>query len=231
MNPKYILLISAVISIAFSWVASLLPIGLYDQWTVSGLYPTLFTPATFTFSIWSVIYLSWIALWLHEAFWNSWISKKNVYLLASAQILSSLWLVPSQYLWLWTSLIVMFLVLATLVVWLKESRSENIYFRTTLELFFWWILVACIANIHLVLVAYNIYIIPEILTYISILIALGINIFLILKHNIFIPSLVLIWAGIGIIIWQEDINTQILSGFAILTLLCIWVQQFISQRK
>ena len=96
----------------------------------------------------------------------------------------------------------MIAVLFLLTIGLINSQKEDIYFRSTLELFFGWILVAFIANIHLTLVAYNIYIIPEILTYISILLALGVNAYLILKKHIYIPALVLVWAAIGIIIAQ-----------------------------
>lgn len=231
MNQKYILLLSALIASLLSGLISILPIGLYNQAQVSAMLPTLFTPATITFSIWSIIYLSWIALWVHEAFWKSWVSKKNIYILASAQIISSLWLIPSQNLYIYTSLVVMVAVLSLLTLLLTTSRNENKYFRYTLELFFWWILVACIANIHLTLVAYNIYYIPEILTYISILIALWINLFLIVKYSTYIPAWVLIWAGVWIILAQQDIITQILSWLTILTLISVSVGHYFLERK
>lgn len=60
--PKYILLISALVAVGLSAVFSILPVGIYNQAQVSALYPTLFTPAGFTFSIWSIIYASWIIL-------------------------------------------------------------------------------------------------------------------------------------------------------------------------
>jgi len=218
MNTKYVLLISALIATLCSALITIIPIGIYNQADVSAFFPTLFTPAPFTFSIWSIIYLSWIALWIHEAFGKSWISKDNAYLLASAQILSSLWLIPSQFLWIWTSLIVMFGVLYLLSLSFILSRKENIYFRYTVELFWWWIIVACIANTHLFLVASAIYYMPEILTYISIALALGINILLIQRYNIFIPALVSAWAWFGIYIWQGILTIRI---FGIMTSLIL----------
>jgi len=211
MNQKYILLISACIAILLSAIISIVPIGYYNQAEVSALLPTLFTPASFTFSIWSIIYLSWLLIWAWEALWKTWITKENAYLLAAAQILSTLWLIPSQSLWIGSSLIVMFGVLYLLGISLWLSRSENTYFRHTVELFFGWILVACIANIHLFLVSYEIYYIPEILTYLSIALALGINIILLQKYNIFIPALVCIWAGFGVFIWQSMFLIQVLG--------------------
>jgi len=59
---KYILLISGVISVALASIISVVPIGIANQAQVSAMFPTLFTPATFTFSIWGLIYLSWIIL-------------------------------------------------------------------------------------------------------------------------------------------------------------------------
>ena len=62
MNQKYILLSSALLSTLLSGLISIIPIGIYNQAQVSATLPTLFTPATITFSIWSIIYLSWIVL-------------------------------------------------------------------------------------------------------------------------------------------------------------------------
>jgi len=229
MNTKYILLCSALAATLLSALITFIPIGLYNQAEVSALLPTLFTPASFTFSIWSLIYLSWIALGIHEAFWKSWVSKDNAYLLASAQILSSLWLIPSQFLWIWTSLIVMFGILYLLSLSLAISRKENKYFRYTVELFWGWILVACIANIHLFLVSYEIYYIPEALTYISILLALSINITLIQKYNIFIPALVSVWAWFGIYIWQGIWNIKIFGIVTSLILSLLIIYTYLEQ--
>jgi len=231
MNQKYILLSSAIIATILSWLISVIPIGLYNQAEVSTMFPTLFTPDTFTFGIWSVIYLSWIALWIYEALWKSWISKDNVYLLAWAQILSSLWLIPSQYLWIGTSLVVMLGVLYLLSINIATSQKENIYFRSVVQLFFWWILVAFIANIHLFLVDYSIYFIPEILTYISILWALAINTVLIKKYSIYIPSLVLVWAAIWIISAQTNIITQLTSYLSIFILLGLYAESYFARKK
>lgn len=230
MKQKYILLLSALIATILSGIITVVPIGSYNQAQVSAMLPTLFTPATITFSIWSLIYLSWIALGLHEAFWKSWVSKQNIYLLASAQIISSLWLIPSQYFFISISLIVMLIVFILLSISLIRSQKESKYYRYTLELFFGWILVAFIANIHLTLVAYNLYFIPEILTYISILWALIINIFLIRK-SLYIPALVCIWAAIGIIIAQDNTITQIISWASIFILILVWGLKLFKQRK
>jgi len=156
--PRYILLLSSSISLLLSAIISVIPVWFYNQGQVSALYPTLFTPATFTFSIWSVIYLSWILLWIFIAIKNTKLRVENIYLLAAAQVLSSFWLIPSQFLFIGTSFIVMMWVLYMLLLCFFLSRDENTYFKVTVELFLAWIIVASIANLHLVLVSYNIYI-------------------------------------------------------------------------
>jgi len=150
---RYILLISWILSVWFSALASLLPIWLYNQAVVSGMFPTLITPASYTFSIWSIIYLSWIILWSLVAVWKVQVSRRNTYLLAGAQILSSLWLIPSQYLYISLSLVVMIWVFILLILAFKNINTESKYYRWTLGLFLWWILVAFIANLHLTLVS------------------------------------------------------------------------------
>lgn len=221
MNTKYILLVSSLIAIIIAALASIIPIGLYNQAEVSALLPTLFTPATITFSIWSVIYLSWIAIGVYETLWKSWIKKENVYLLAAAQILSSLWLIPSQSLWIGTSLIVMMWVLYLLLILFFNSRSENVEFRAVTDLFLGWIIIACIANIHLMLVSYWIYFIPVILTIISIVLGLIINLLFIAQYKSYLPAIVLAWASVWIVIWQTHYYIQLTAIFTIFCL--IWV--------
>jgi len=224
MPTKYILLTSALISVIFSGLASVIPLGFYNQAEVSALLPTLFTPASYTFSIWSIIYLSWFIIGWLSALWKIDISRNNALLLASAQVLSSLWLIPSQFMLTGTSLIVMSWVLYLLIILFYESRKESTTFKIISDLFLGWIIIASIANIHLTLVAYSIYgtwIVPVILTITSLLVWLIINTNFIEKYESYIPALVLIWSGIGIIIGQEN---QVVRLTAIFVVFCsIWL--------
>jgi len=210
--PRYILLLSSSISLLLSAIISVIPVWFYNQGQVSALYPTLFTPATFTFSIWSVIYLSWILLWIFIAIKNTKLRVENIYLLAAAQVLSSFWLIPSQFLFIGTSFIVMMWVLYMLLLCFFLSRDENTYFKVTVELFLAWIIVASIANLHLVLVSYNIYIFPETLTLISLILAWYIFYKSITRYYTTVPSLVLIWSWFWIIMWQKNTDIQITAS-------------------
>lgn len=231
MQTKYVLLISAVISVFFSALASIIPIWILNQGQVSSLYPTLIVPATYTFSIWSVIYLSWFVIWILAAIWKITIAKNNIILLASAQVLSSLWLIPSQFLWTGTSLIVILWVLYFLMILFYESRNESQVFKIISDLFLGWIIVASLANLHLVLASYSIYFFPIQLTIISLLAWCLLNIYFILKHNSFVPSLVLIWAWVWIMIWQDLLITQIAALISILWVLATLAYNYKSLLK
>lgn len=216
MQTSYILLVSAIVSVIFSGLASVIPIGFLNQWEVSALYPTLIVPATYTFSIWSVIYLSWIGLWVLQALWNIKISRQNSIILWAAQILSSLWLIPSQFLLTGTSLIVIVWVLYLLMILFYESRKESPLFKIVADLFLWWIVIASLANLHLVLVSYDIYFYPIELTLLSILLGTLLNFYFIFKFKSYLPALVLVWALVWIILWQENIIIQTAAWFWIL---------------
>ena len=215
MHTRYILLVSTVISVLFATIASIVPFGIYNQGEVSALYPTLIVPATYTFSIWSVIYLSWFILGLVIFLWKINIKRENILLLAAAQILSSLWLIPSQYLFTATSLIVILWVLYFLLILFFNSRNESLPFKIVSDTFLWWIIVASLANLHLVLYSYGIYFYPLELTFISIIWWLILNAYLLVRYNSFAPSLVLIWALVWIIIWQDAYSTVTVSIFSI----------------
>lgn len=224
MPTKYILLVSALISVIFSGLASVVPLWNYNQAQVSALLPTLFTPASYTFSIWSIIYLSWLIIGWLLALWKINVSGKNILILASAQILSSIWLIPSQFMLTGTSLIVMSWVLYLLIILFYESRRESTIFKIISDLFLGWIIIACLANIHLTLVSYWIYgtwIIPIILTVISLFLWLAVNTYFIEKYQTNVPALVLIWAGVWIIVWQEN---SVVNLTAIFIVFCsIWL--------
>lgn len=227
--PKHILLISALVAVGLSAVFSVLPVGIYNQAQVSALYPTLFTPAGFTFSIWSIIYASWIILGIGVLVWRVQLSQNNTYLFASTQILSSLWLLPSQFLYIGTSLIVMLSLLYLLILNFFISRSEIPFFKNILELFLGWIIVASIANIHITLVAFDIYFFPLFLTLVSIIWGGALILWLLQKYNSYMPSLVLIWACFGIIVWQSDFIIRIAALWILVFAALLLVKKYQSQ--
>lgn len=214
----YILLISAIISVGLSsYLSAIRPWGMQDQAMISENFSTIITPAGFIFSIWWLIYTSWILLWVYVAYKKIKIKKKSIYLLAAAQVLSTLWLIPSQYAQIALSFLVMLWILTLLYMWVTR-KDKNKYFSWVVQLFFWWILVASIANLHQTLVYLDIYYYPVILWVISIIAWVWVNIYMLRKYNYIIPAIVFFWAAIGIIVAQT--NAYII-GWSIAALIII----------
>jgi len=199
---KYIIMISSIITISLTTYFSLLPLAWFSQADISWLYSTTITPAWYTFIIWSLIYLSWIILWIYLVIGkNKKVSKKELFYLASAQILSALWLIPWHYEIIYVSFFVIFLIL-WLLFYIIKYPSKDLYFNKITELYFWWILIATILNFHVLLVFIWKYTYWLYLWVISILLGVLINYYLLKKYSTYLSSFVLIWALIWIIIWQ-----------------------------
>lgn len=163
---KYLFLFVALGTIGLTTYFSLLPLNGNSQADISNLYPTSITPAGFTFSIWSLIYLSWLVLGFFLIGRKSKHQQPVSFPLAVG--LTALWLVPWHYEYIGISFLLMLIILGLLFhAFLKQK-----YFRMkqlSLELTLGWILVATIANLHILLVAYDIYYFPVFFTSISLL--------------------------------------------------------------
>jgi len=195
---KYILLISAIIAIGLTTYLSLLPLNWVSQADISNMYDTPITPAGFTFSIWSLIYLSWFALGAYALIKKPKISKKLRYKLAAAQLLSMMWLIPWHFQYIFVSFIVMSGIFIILWKTMQAKKWTNKYFNWVVSLFFGWIAVAALLNANTVLIANGLYTYPIIFSGISIGLAAGISTYWVYKKQNYIPLLVLIWALIGI---------------------------------
>lgn len=208
----YILLLSGVISVALSSYLSVsLPFGMENQQVISDNFSTIITPAGFTFSIWWLIYASWIIFGLYVAYKKIDLPKKSVYLLASAQVISTLWLIPSQLLQIPLSFLVM-IVIFVLLGMLVQKNVKNTYFSLVSQLFFGWIVIASIANFHQTLVYFEIYFYPVIFGVVSIIIWCVLSVYFLRKYKYYIPILVLAWALYGIIDAQDS-NYIIASSY------------------
>jgi hypothetical protein len=136
---------------------------------VSDLYSNLFTPAGFTFSIWSLIYLL-LGLFILRTFKVIEPKKpqlKNkemnqlVVLFTLTSILNATWLVMWQYQLMTLSTFVMICLLITLIKInnllhkQKMSLGEYTLVRVPFSVYLGWISVATIANITVWLVSWN----------------------------------------------------------------------------
>ena len=142
-------------------LAIMLPINGMSTGELSELYPSLFTPAGFTFSIWSVIYILLIGFVIVQ--WML-LSKPYFTELSLWFLLSSLanisWIFAWHYLFIYASVLIMLILLFSLTRIFQLFQSfdlntwkEKIFIKLTFIFYFSWICVATIANISALLVS------------------------------------------------------------------------------
>ena len=224
MNPKLLATLNVFVLagvIIVNTLAIVLPINGMSTGELSALYPNLFTPAGFTFSIWSVIYLLLIGFVITQ--WTL-LSKSYFIELSLWFALSSLanvsWILCWHYLFMYASVLVMLILLFSLVkIFLLIQSSEltslpeKLFVKLTFTFYFSWICVATIANISALLVSLSWeggILSPVIWTLTMITIASVLGIFI--SRRFSSPSflLVLIWALYGIHSrWRGSENTAI----------------------
>ena len=183
---------------------------------VSDKYPTLITPAGYVFSIWGIIYILLGIFVVFQAL-PSERGKEYQNRIGSLFILSSIfntmWLFLWQYESLSLSVVVMFLLLASLIVTylnlgIGESQTslrERLAVHTPFSVYLGWITIASIANVTVTLVSANwngLGIAPETWAVLIIVIALAITLLMVGTRKDVAYGLVIIWALVGIAVKQ-----------------------------
>lgn len=225
--------------IIVNFLANYLPINNITTGDIADLYPNLFTPAGFTFSIWGLIYF---LLAIFVVYQGKEIFDKNNrqlnyvrrigFLFFTSCILNLSWIFAWHYLKVGLSLVIMILLLINLKILYKrlnivkpEEKGEVIT-RNTFSIYLGWITIATIANVTVFLVdiGWNQWGLSEVFWMIAVIIlATAIVIWFMLRNRDWIYSLVAIWAYIGIIVKRiraETVHISIIVvvGFAILVI-------------
>lgn len=184
---------------------------------ISDANPTLITPAGYVFSIWGVIY---ILLGIFVVFQVLPSQKEKGYqerigwLFVLSSLLNVAWLFLWQFEYLSLSVVLMFLLLATLIaiylrlnigksaVPLREKLAVNVPFSVYLG----WITIASIANVSVFLVSVKwdgLGISQEIWATLIVIVALLIALLVIATRKDVAYGLVFIWALVGIAVKQS----------------------------
>jgi benzodiazapine receptor len=181
---------------------------------VSGLHPTYFTPAGFTFSIWGIIYLFNIlfiiyALIKHFTGQPDYPSEKIISLYLLSCLVNIVWIFAWHYQDLIFAMILMLIFLFILILLYLEvtSRSRRTVFEyfatvTPVSLYLSWIVVAAVANgaVTLASLQWNGFGIGgQYWASIMICIAGIINILILIRKKDIFFNLVFLWAVTGII--------------------------------
>jgi translocator protein len=238
-------ILSLTVVITINTLAIALPINGMTTGQISDLYPSLFTPAGFTFSIWSVIYVLQIGFLVvqfqirNEAYFKALSKWYWLTCLANAT-----WVLVWQYLFTAVSIIVMFVLLYSLVnifLLLQRNIMKNswqwTFVKLTFTVYLSWICVATIANISAWLVALpwqGSFLSEEYWTIIMIVIASILGSFIAYRFNEPSFLLIIMWALFGIYSkWigsNHDVIAQA-SRVAIVVLGLMVVKLMVDSRK
>jgi hypothetical protein len=196
--------LSYLLVLMFNFLANALPLGGKQTGQVSAEYPTLFTPAGFTFSIWGIIYFLQ-AVYLFRK-WS--LTRKGDQIpggewFVLSSILNICWLFAWHYGYLGISMLIMAGFLLVLIRWYSITFSS---YRQKPYLLLWlpasvylaWICVATIANASIFLVSLGGLLQPAIWTAAMLFIAAGIGVFFLFRYRDLAFVLVILWAFFGI---------------------------------
>ena len=155
--------IGVVGTVVVNTLANTLPINGLNTGELSDMYPNLFTPAGYVFSIWGVIYLLLLAFTYYQFSSRSkdegYIEKIG-YLFIVSCLANIAWIFLWHYLYVEVSLIAMFILLGSLIgIYLKldigrseASQDEKRFVHLPFSVYLGWITVAPIANVTAALV-------------------------------------------------------------------------------
>lgn len=162
---KFINILAFFAMVFMNYLAATLPLNSTTTGQVSNMYPTLFTPAGFAFSIWIVIYLLMFIFLEVQVFEKR---HANTAKIGWYFVLSCLfnigWLFAWHYRLIGLSTVVMFLLLTSLVIANRNlSQDGSRLAKAAFGIYLGWICVAAIANVSIFLVSlgWNGFGIPE----------------------------------------------------------------------
>jgi len=151
--------------LVINYLANAIPIGGQTTGEVSAKYPSLFTPAGFTFAIWGVIYLGLLIYVIFQALPQ----QRELSLLADINkwfiincIANASWILAWQYDFLVFSILIMAIILATLIIIYRKLASFQpktpgirLLVMLPFSIYIGWITVASIANISVLQTAFG----------------------------------------------------------------------------
>ncbi len=221
-NNSVLLKWSNIIAFAFTVIVNSLAgsttlLGGVNTAQISDSNPTLITPAGYVFSIWGIIYVLLGVFVVFQALPSQKekeYTKKIGWLFVLSSIINIAWLFLWQYEFLTLSVVLMFLLLATLIliytrlgigkspVTLREKLATQVPFSVYLG----WITIASIANVSVTLVSVNwngFGIGPEIWASLIVIVALLIALLVVATRKDIAYGLVIVWALTGIAVKQS----------------------------
>ena len=233
---QYLLLIVSLLAIGFTSLVSIpgspYLIGGMTQADISNMFPSAITPAGITFSIWSVIYLSWIIAGIYVGFFQKKgsVATKTLTIFALAIALTAVWLIPWGYIWIGTALVVMIIILGLLKYSFHHTRTAHPALKYSVELTLGWINIATVANITIWLLSLGFtggWLAPVYWAIWVLALALGLTLYYQLRYRAYIISAVFFWTMLGEWIAHESpLQRGFVIGYAIIGIVTMFYTYF-----
>ena len=191
---------------------------------ISDSTPTLITPSGYVFSIWGIIYFLLGIFVVFQALPSQKgkeFQKRIGWFFALSSIANIVWLFLWQFEYLTFSIVLMFLLLATLILIYtrlgigksKTTMSEKLAVHVPFSVYLGWITIASIANVSVTLVSINwdgFGISAETWAALIVVVALIITLLVVATRKDVAYALVIIWALVGIAVKQSGNPTIVL---------------------
>jgi hypothetical protein len=230
--------IGYAIMVVVNTLAVTLPLNDKTIEEISSDINSLFTPASYVFMIWGLIYISLLAFIIYGLMpkqkQNACIDSIGITFFISS-ILNALWVFAWHYEKLWLSLIIMVLLLLTLIkIYNRVSKNctndkDKKFVRIPFSIYLAWISIATIANVSVVLksTGWNGLGLSEtVWTVIVLIFALILSLYVSAKNNDIVYLLTIAWALIGILVrhWGSNtpISVTVIAAVIIIVIQIIW---------
>lgn len=224
MTARLLNLLVILAVIAVNALANILPINEVTTGEVSAAYDNFFTPAGYTFSIWSVIYLSLLAYGVYQIPKGQKLDERVMPWLALNGLGNMSWIIAWHYEQLVLTLLFMVVILYSLIKLNEQIEQGNWVIKLPFRIYLGWICVATIANIAVVLTAanWNGLGIPEGLWgIIMVIIAGALAGYIALKKGWVLTAMAIAWGIGGLYIKQVNLERAELYQMVCLTMIAV----------
>lgn len=212
---KALVAVTYLAMVGMNVLANALPLNGRGTGEVSDAYPSLFTPAGYTFAIWGVIYLLLGAHVLYQLFGDrdadpALLNRVGV-LFSISSLANTAWVFAWHYDHIALSAVLIVVILVCLALIVTDVRRANLTGRQRwlvglpFSVYFGWTTVATVANMTVLLVSRNWdgFGLPAATwAVIIVLVAMAIGTVTMLRNRDAAYGLVLIWAFVGILVRQ-----------------------------
>ncbi|MEM7297643.1 MAG: tryptophan-rich sensory protein [Bacteroidota bacterium] len=210
--PRIYPVLTLLLAIVINFLANFLPIGGRTTGEVSDSYPTFFTPAGFTFSIWGLIYFLLLTYVIYQFLAKrttdpTLIDKINRYFVINS-LANTLWILAWHFELITISLILMGVILYTVISIYRRIYKygifrfrDKLFIRLPFSVYLGWITVATLANLSVeqtVIGMDNWFLTRTVWVFVELGLAGAIAVVMIIRYRDPIFAGVIAWAAYGI---------------------------------